>query len=527
MKHQTQPNLNRRQFLTLTGGATSLLLLSACVAAPVTESPATAPTTATNTNNPVRGGLLRVAFFDVVTSLDPAILSTVADVQLAFQVYANLTQRNEGTADAAVTPLLAESWEMNDNATVYTFHLRQGVTFHHGTPFTAKDVAYTVNRLLDPNLGSSAWFPPLNKVAVVDDFTIEFHLESPDVTLPYLLGGFGMGIVPHDRTTEQLAREATGAGPFIIAEHVPGERMVLKRNESYWNPAEPYLDELHLITIPEPAAQIGALTSGTVDLLHQVSLENLPALENAPDVVVRESDQGVYPVFVMRVADKPFADVRVRQAFKHAVDRPTLRQAMLQTHGNIGNDQPITPGTPFWADVAPLEYNIDKAKALLAEAGFADGLAVTLTIADLGGPRVNDAAVALQEMMKPAGITITLDKVPVNTFWAEKYMQTPFFGLWWPAYSEPSGTLPLVYTSNGIYNESGWSDPQVDELIANAQGELDREKRQQMYAEIQQIISEQGASLIPYFAPFINAARANVQGLAPATELKGRSIWLT
>lgn len=522
-----QPHkVNRRQFLQLAGGAVAAVGLSACVPAAPAAAPAAGNAPAPTAGEPQRGGVVRVAFSDAVASLDPALVVSVINVQMAFQLYDNLTQRNEGMADSAVTPLLAESWEVNEDATVYTFHLRQGVTFHHGTAFTAKDVEYTVNRLLDPSLGSGATLPPLDKVEVVDDFTITFHLKSPDVTLPYMLGGGGLGIAPHDRTTEQLAAEATGAGPFVMAEHVPGERVVLKRNETYWNAEQPYLDELHLLTMPEAATQIGALTGGTVDLLHQVSLENLPALAGAPDVMVQESAQGVYPVFAMRVDQEPFADVRVRQAVKHAVDRATLLEAMLQTHGSLGNDQPIAPGTPFWADVAPLEYSVDKAKALLAEAGFADGLEVTLAISDLGGPRVNDAAVALQEMLKPAGITITLDKVPVNTFWSEKYMQAPFTGFWWPVFSEPSGTLPLAYTSTGLYNESGWSDPQVDELIVAAQGELDEAKRKEVYAQIQQIISEQGAMLIPYFATFIHAARANVQGLRPSVELHGRFLWL-
>lgn len=525
-RQQSNPcSMNRRQFLQLTGGAATVLALSACtLTVPAPQAPAAAPTM----NEPQRGGILRVAFSEAVTTLDQAIPLGVTDVQVGFQLYNTLAQRNEDKPDSPITPLLAESWEVSDDAKLYTFHLRQGVTFHHGTPFTAKDVEYTINRLFDPNLGGGvgASLSSIEKVEVVDDYTVKFHLRVPDVALPYAIAGAGVGIVPHDRTTEQLATEAAGTGAFVVAEHLPGERLVLKRNENFWDKELPYLDEIQMLIIPEAVTQISALASGTVDMLYQITLENLAMLQATPDVMVHENALGVYPVFLMNVRTKPFDDVRVRQAFKHAVDRPALQQAMLAGHGAVGNDQPIAAGTAFWADIEPLAYDVEKAKALLAEAGLADGLEVTLSLSDLGGPRVNDAAVAIQEMVKAAGITLTIEKVPTNTFYAERYMQAPFFGAWWPAFSEPTGILPLAYTSTAPYNESGWSDPQVDELIASAQGETDTEKRKQTYATIQQLISEQGGVLIPYFAPFLQATRTNLHGLRPGVELHARLIWL-
>lgn len=527
MRSQPGYAFNRRQFLQLAAGTTSLLLVNAC-ASPVPTAQTPAQNADVADAQPSRGGLLRVAFVDGVTTFDPAFGFSGIDIQLGWQVYENLVRRGENEAESPLYPELAESWEMSDDAMAYTLHLRQDVTFHHGTPFTAKDVEYTINRLLDPQLGSTAGasLGGVDKVTVVDDFTVTFQLKAPNVTLPFVLGGPGMQIVPHDRTAEQLATEATGTGAFQVTEHVAGERVVLKRNENYWDKAAAYLDEVQLLTIPEPTAQISALTSATVDMLYQIGVENLAALENAPDVAILESTQGIYPIFAMRVADKPFDDVRVRQAFKHAVDRVSLLQAMLQGRGVIGNDQPIGPNTPFWADVKPLAYDVEKAKQLLADAGFAAGVEVTLTMAEIGGPRINEAAIALQEMFKAAGITVTLDKTPTNTFYAEKYMQVPFFVSWWPTISEPNGVLPLGYSSQGFYNESGWSDPKLDELIAKARGELDMEQRKQDYAEVQKIISEQGGVLIPYFASILQAARTNVKGHTPGAQLRAQFIWL-
>lgn len=208
------------------------------------------------------------------------------------------------------------------------------------------------------------------------------------------------------------------------------------------------------------------------------------------------------------------------------MDRAALLTALMDGRGNIGNDQPIGPGTPFWVDLQPLAYDVEKAKALLAEAGYADGVEVALSTSDIGGPRVNDAAIALQEMVKAAGFTITIDKVPVGDFWSQKYMQAPFFASWWPVFSDPNAVLPLAYSSDGFYNESGWSDPTVDELIAAGRAEQDAEQRKQIYAEAQQIISEQGGVLIPYFAPYLQAMRNRVQGHTPASRVVYQNVWL-
>lgn len=527
-----QPRLNRRQFLQLTNSVAALALLNACAATPsATQSPATQSSstdTTTAAAEPKHGGVLRIALSDDVTSLDPATAVTVADIQLGFMLYSTLLRRGEGEAGAPIYAELAESWEVNEDATIHTFHLVKNATFQHGTPLTAKDVEHTMTRLQDPSLGSSVGnsLGAIDKLEIVDDFTIKFHLKVPNVTLPYVLGGPGTQIVPHDRTTEELVKESAGTGAFVLAERVPGERTVLKRNENYWDKTQPYLDEVQLLVLPEPTSQIAALTSGTVDMLFQISVDSVSTLENAPDVKVLESIQGIYPVFVMHMKEKPFDDVRVRQAFKHAVDRAALLQAIMQGRGAIGNDQPIGPGSPFWADVQPLAFDVAKAKALLTEAGYPNGLEVTLSTADIGGPRLNDAAIAIQEMVKAAGITLAINKVPAGEFWTKTYMQVPFFVSWWPVFSEPDGVLPLGYASTGSFNESGMSDPKLDDLIIAGRGEQKAEQRKAVYAEIQQIISEQGGVLVPYFAPVLQAIRNNVQGVIPGARVTYQTLWL-
>ena len=388
-------------------------------------------------------------------------------------------------------------------------------------------MAYTFQRLLDPALGSSvsATLHFLDRVVAVDEQIVEFQLKTPNVILPSTLANFFFSIVPHDRTSEQLSQQSAGSGPFQLAEQVPGERAVLKRNPQYWHPEQPYLDEVQLLTITEATSQIAALTSGTVDMVAQVGLEQLPVLEPNAEIKLIEN-QGLAHLFVMRVTDKPFDDVRVRQAFKHAVDRPALQQLILQGHGQPGNDQPVSPHSPYWANVPPLAYDIEKAKQLLADAGYADGVAVTLTVTDLT-PRIVDAAVALQEMVKPAGINITLEKTSMDVYLSEKYGQTPFYVDWVPLPLEPDNVLTLSFGREAPFNLSGWSDDRVDELVNNARQEREPAKRKQMYGEVQQRISQEGAVLIPYFAPGWIATRTHVQGIIPSNFIRAESIWLS
>jgi peptide/nickel transport system substrate-binding protein len=513
--------LNRRTFLQMTGGIALAALSAGCVAPSTTE-----PQIPTTPSEPQRGGSLRIAFVDSVSSLDPAMIINTADFSYGYTVFDALIRRSDGEG-TSLLPQLAESWEMSEDALSYTFYLRQDVTFHHGTPFTAKDVEFTVARLLDPalGLGSQPLFSSVDRTEIVDDYTIVVHLNRPSVTLPFVVSSPGTRILPHDRTEEQRNTEPSGTGPFRFVEHLPGERTLFARNDNYWDAGLPYLDELQFLEIPEIATQIAALTSGTVDAIAQLGIENLPVLGDTQGVQILESSQGTYPVFAMNVAAAPFDDVRVRQAFKHALDRNTLQQVVLQGYGTVLNDQPVMPVSPLWADTPALDYDVEKAKSLLAEAGYADGLEVTLPIAEVL-PRIVDTAVVMQGMLKEVGVTLNLNRVPVGTYWSEHYMQAPFFVSYWPSASEPDIQLSLAFMTGSSSNESGWSDPRVDALINESRGEGDLTVRKELLAEIQQIISQDGGVIIPYLMPILSATRDNVHGFTPNLFIFSQFVWL-
>ena len=232
----TPGSLVRRPVLRRTVAAMLLLvfvlLAQACgddeQAAP-TEEPATSASV-----EPKRGGTLRVALVKAHTTFDPHIVNDNPDIQLTRQAYDNLILRDPD--DLSLIPMLAESWEANDDLTQFTFQLRSGVKFHHGKEFTAEDVVYSFERLLDPDVGSpiAATLDFVSNVVALDERTVRFELDSPNSYLPDLVALYHARIIPSDIDPERLANEEFGTGPFILKEHVVGERIVMVRNPGYW-----------------------------------------------------------------------------------------------------------------------------------------------------------------------------------------------------------------------------------------------------------------------------------------------------
>lgn len=509
MSVTTNLAINRRQFLSLTGGASVALLLAAC--APV-AAPVAAPAAGT-ASEPQQGGSLRIAMQAGPSSLDPNLAPAIQDAIVHGALYDSLVWN-----DVALQPqpALATAWEVTDDQLRWTFTLREEVAFHHGTTFTAKDVVHTFERILGPDFGSPAQgtFRFVEKAEAVDDYTVRFTLKSPHVDFPLLLGDpVNMALImPHDRTVEELVAAPSGTGPFRFQEFVPGESVTVVRNESYWRPGQPYLDEVRFVVMPEMSNQVAALSSATVDLLWQLTAESVPALSGDPSVVVSEVESGFYQPIIMRLDQEPFTDVRVRQAFKYATDRQGMVQAVLQGQGVIGNDQPLPPNHPFAADLPAFAHDAEKAKALLAEAGYPDGLEITLYTADLR-PGMVATAVAFQEMVKAAGITVKIEEVPGSNYWTEHWMQSPLVVSNWSLFPSADTILSLVYHSAGPWNESGLKNADLDALIEAGRGEAEVAKRQEIYAKAQQIIQAEGGTLVPYFRPAFYAQRANAQGV--------------
>ncbi len=515
---------NRRQFLWLTG---STMLLSACMGTPpATEVPTESSTESEAAVEPQAGGLLRLVFAGQVTNLDPHLGWTLPDFTLVQALYEGLVWVDGSDPAYPVRPRLAESWESDDGGKVWTFKLRQGVSFTNEVPLTADDVVHSfLNRALNPDV-PFAWAQSVDyieSVETIDTETLQITLEAPVAS--FLRDLANVPIVPRDVAAEELAETSVGTGPFMLSNYVPGDHISLVRNETYWDAPRPYLDELQILTLPEEATQVAALTSGSVEALWQLGLSSVSVLENETRINLLENPLGDFDVVIMKVNDAPFDDVRVRQALKYAIDRAVLVNIALQGYGQPANDQPIPPSSPFWGDVVFPTYDLEKAKALLSEAGYPDGIELTLVTAPIRaswGPM----AVAMQEMMKPAGINITIERVPAAGYWGGPLAQANFGMSWGVNYVDPSFFLSTDYHSDGIYNFTGWHNSDLDALLDDGVVAQDDGVRQEIYTQVQQMISEEGAVLIPYYRADIKAVRSNVHGLTPDVVPLFHSVWL-
>jgi len=506
--------INRRRFLQhLVGSTTTLLIAQGCAAARTTPTTATAPlaTTAQNTNPPAPAtpAPVRVGFSNLPKQMNPGLYSVLEEFQLGFAIFDGLVWVDEKLIPQ---PLLATSWETSPNLLEWTFTLQEGVTFHHGTPFTATDVVHTFTRLLDPNFGAAFRnvLRFVKQVEAVDDYTVRFHLQSPNFELPLLLSAPQASIVAHDYAEKLMVTSPSGTGPFRFAELIPGDRIRLLRNELYWGTSDHYLDELEYV-YRDYATQVQALQSGQLDVISQLGAEEITRFQDDTAIQAITAQSGAYQTVVMQVTEKPFDDPRVRKAFKYAVDHTALQATILQGYGLVGNNHPVTPISPFWNDLPPQRQDLAQAKALLTQAGYAKGLQLDL-ITSTSRPGMLELALAVREMVKAAGIQIQVVRVPADVYWTDYSGKIPFHIGNWGFRPSIEETFMVAYHSTSKGNESKWSTPALDALIDHARAERDETKRKALYHEAQQLIAEEGAVIIPYFRPVAIALRRTLHG---------------
>jgi len=480
-----------------------------------TGSDATPTVTITPTpsaTNSAVGKTLRVAFPSAAKQLDPAFYSVIEEHQIGFAIFDGLVW-----VDQSLTPrpMLAESWDASPTLQRWTFKLREGVSFHHGTTFAAQDVVYTFDRILDPDAGSPfrSTLQFVEKVEALDDYTVRFDLKTPSAELPLLLGAPQARIVPHDLPSALLTAKPSGTGPFQLVSHEVGERTRLIRNAHYWQPDQPAVEALEFLFVPY-AEQVTALRNGRVDLLMQVGTEDAEELRAEPNLAVYSIVSGAYQTIVMRATTMPFNKPQVREAFKLCMDRNAMLAQVLRQSGVVGNDHPVAMISPFWADLPLRAYDPDRARTLLTKSGYAKGIKVDLLTSTVR-PGMEEMANAFREMAAPAGITIRVVRAPAQAYWSDYAGRVPFHTGNWSFRPSIDETFMVAYHSAARGNESNWRNPELDQLIDQARGERSDEQRKALYAQAQQLLMAEGAVIIPYFKPTALAMRAAVRNFTP------------
>lgn len=472
---------------------------------------------ATAQETPQKGGTMVVVVpGGTPRVLNPAVQSGVATGLPGTQLFASPLRYDE---DWTPQPYLAKSWEVADDGLSVTLHLQENATFHDGEPITSEDVAFSVDVIKEYHPFKSM-FAPVTSVDTPDEHTAVLNLAHPHPALMLAMSGQLMAIIPkhiygdgqdpknHPRNNEDVV----GSGPFKLVEFKPGEHIILERYEGYWEEGLPYLDRIVGRIILDSSARAIALQNGEV---HMSTFENEPTVVNrlkeAEGVnVTSEGYGGIGPIdwLAMNTTRGPLQDVKVRQAIAYAIDKTFILKAVMRgtaTEAKTG----VHPDSPLYnADVTAYEVDLDKANALLDEAGYAmdGGKRFELTIELPGFPGYRAQTEYIRNALGKVGIEVTLRAHPDFPSWAQA-MGTMNFDMSMDSvynWGDPVIGVNRTYMSDNIgkgvwSNTQGYANARVDELLAEAAQEQDADKRAALYAEFQEIVAED----IPIY--FINA----------------------
>jgi len=482
-----------------------ILLLQACSQpatqpAQVQTSPGTGSTVISTESavhpSPGRSGTLRVAMQPIVQT-DPAQISSDSEVLVASHVYDYLVDVDP---TSKIVPRLAKSWQISTDGLTYTFGLAEGVVFHDGSPFTAKDVVWTFNRLRDPASGFPTvdLYSNIESIAASGDLQVTFKLKQPNPFFLYDLSD-NHALILKEGTTDPT--KFNGTGPFIVSNYSPEDRIELKPNENYWIKDEPRLAGLQVIFFNDDTAMVAALRGGQVDLVMRLATPLFEGLKSDNNISLFSIPSNKFDVVRLRADRAPGNDPRVIQALKLATDRDVLFKLIQQGYGAVGRDSPIGPMySAYYSDQTPIPArDVTAAKNLLVEAGYSNGLNLTLYTPDTENRP--DLAVALKDQWAAAGINVDVKVEPESVYYGDNGWLEVNLGITgWGSRPYPQFYLDVMLVCDAKWNESHFCDPEFDKLAKTAGTTLDEDERIKDYQEIQRILIERGPIIVPYFS---------------------------
>jgi peptide/nickel transport system substrate-binding protein len=461
---------------------------------------------------PVTGGTLKVGLSADPAELDPHKTQLTAAWHVLEHVYNGLVTTNEALEPVGA---LAEDWEISEDGLTYTFNLRQGVKFHNGREFVGDDVKYSLERILDPATASPniSDLSSVDTIEVPDPATVVVTLKAPDSSFLAKLMGTSIAIVPKEVVEENgdLMQVMVGTGPFKFIEYVPNSMVTLERNPDYWEEGKPYVDAMEMHIIPDGTARTTALVTETVDIIEYAPVQDLPIFESDETIEVAGDQNTNIRYMAVNISREPFDKPEVREAIAKVIDRGPIIDAAVFGAGTPTNI--LFPET-YWAGFPSEipEPDIEGAKQLLADAGYPDGFKTTIhSWAQYAF--LSNAAIVIQEQLKQVGIEAELD-FQENAIYLENYFAGNFdlsvTGT--SAYVDPNDVVLANFGTGESNNGIGYSNPEMDELIAQGMEETDQAARAEIYKRIQEIILEENPWINLFIANQYEAMKSYVKG---------------
>lgn len=503
-----------RLFAALQRGASRRDLLTMLAAGGMQATLATgaaALATAAHAQTPRRGGRITVASSSssVNDTLDPAKQSSHIDYCRCNMFYNGLA-----VLDGSLTPQpqLAESFATQD-AKTWVFKLRKGVVFHDGKALTPADVVFSLMRHKDAATASRAKVlaDQIESVSASGPAEVTVRLAAPNADLPAILATYHFHIVK-EGTTDFSA--GIGTGPYKVKEFRPGVRSVAVRNENYWKPGRPYLDEITLVGLSDESARVNGLLSGQLDLVTAVSPRSVDRVLASAQHGVFETPATSYTSLVMQRGSGPGSNPDFVLGMKHLLNREQLLKSIQLGRGLVANDQPIAQNNRYFFKGLPQRpYDPAKAKWHFQKAGL--GSAPIPVVASPAATNSVEIALVMQHAARQAGLSLDVRRMPADGYWSTHWRKHPVhFG---NINTRPSADLALTlfFQSDAPWNEAGWKNPQFDQMLVQARGETDSAKRARLYADMQVMIHNEGGIGIPMFISSLDGHTRKLKGLSP------------
>ena len=429
--------------------------------------------------------------------------------------------------DMVAQPVLATSWEPNEDGTVWTFSLREGVTFHDGTPFDADAVLLNIPMLQEEYMTT---LPNLDSLEKVDEYTVAFLMEQPTPNLPQLIAYFSSAMLSPGAVGEDGRLTApVGTGPFVFVEYIEDDSIVLRRNADYWGePAQ--LAEVTFKVIPDASTRLAALQAGDIDAIADVGSlqpEQASVIQADDNLLLFEQGVATTHYLTFNSGKPPFDDGRLRQAVSRAIDRQGLVDSTLYGFGGPGVSV-ITPHATQWVhtDIAP-SYDLDGARSLASEALDGERVEVRLVLNAglLGRWPYENISQILQATLADMGLDVQIHTLEGGA-WNEA-LRDGDYDLTMMPYTLMTGD-PDFFMGRWVWSEGdlnqrrsyGYANERADELVLAAQSEMDTDQRRALYLKLQEIVAEDVPFTPLYHETTIYAARQNVQGLRLDVQFK-------
>jgi len=411
----------------------------------------------------------------------------------------------------AAQPDLAESFEPSDGGKRWVFKLRKGVTFHNGKSLTADDVVASFNRHRDPKVRSVVK-PVLSGIASVKADgadTVVFTLTEANADFPFVASDPHLTIFAAKDGQPDFAL-GIGTGPFVMDKFQPGAKLTAHRNTNYHRTEGPWFDEVELQSIPDAGARQNAVLGGQVHYADRADPRIVAQIKRRKDLRVAEVTGFGHYVAPMNCTVAPFDNVNVRQALKYAINRDEMVKRILSGQGTAADDNPIAPALKYATSPDPKHsYDPDKAKALLKSVGL-NNLKVDLSASDVAFPGAVDAAQLIKASARKAGIDINVVKEAPETYWDLVWMRKPWCLSYWSGRPSADMMFSTAYAANAAWNDTSWNNARFNELLKSARAEADDAKRAAKYAEMQQILHDDGGAVVLMFNNFVAIHSAKV-----------------